>query len=244
MTHIHIDNFNWEYDRDKVLSLEDSGIPVEKDLNPLNLKRFPVKVMTDEGEKSLIIFKYVHKTDVCMSEDLKELFNVLVTGYQNVRLCGDSDTLLAVPGYEVELSDKEILADSAMLKQVRKLIAFQWLVSYRNITFKNIIFRKTDDVLVKDIIYPSLIEEPHFVANHRSDNDAQKLPPKTVEKWFNDDEEFFYKFIREELLKSSLPDRDDESLRSQVRDIVQKWNSKNLCVANSIYLRMRYVFKY
>jgi hypothetical protein len=268
MTHIHINNFEWDISSGlptEIVNLDNCNYKIRGVNSLLKYKDIDVDVVLEDGTKTVLtvlVFQYTPEQikDVLMLEELKVKFGLLHNGYQEVIF--EKKRRLAISGYvynreklfeyvqlylidsnSIKLPSHPVIEspsdakDKAILTEIRKILAFQWLFSCTRVEDASILIRnycprhRLPIVLENasyDMYFPSSVGKPCFTVRVEDDYD-KGISKRILDKWFTGSQEFFYEFIKNELIK----DKDVNGMRFDISDTITKYNKNNISIVNT-----------
>lgn len=197
---------------------EDDHILTLLTLSPKGITKFiHVKILKYKNEVPFII------------DECKPLFGLQKTGKHKAKL---KDARVTLVKFQGDVSLKKYLKDTNFkpetmglyfLKEMRKLLAFRWLMCLNN-NFENTIEVRTGT----GINYPISCRENTF--NYDALSNATRIPKTLIKNWFNDDE-----FLADQVVTDLVKDKDVSMLRFEIKKIIMKFDKDLVSWCNSIF---------
>ena len=171
----------------------------------------------------ILIFNYKDINFHLILDEIKKNLNLFPVGYKKVLIQGepflityDLDSSILKNSCSVEFSNP-------FIKEVRKALAFQWLVNMTTVKSTGILVRKLWEFQEAD--YPVSYNEKYSMRSKITD-----VPTSVIKNWFGGNFHLFYV-----ILDNILRDINPNELRTRIEDIIKKIDSSYICLVNIIY---------
>lgn len=174
------------------------------------------------------ILKYKNEIPFIIDE-CKPLFGLQKTGKHKATL---KETKVTLVKFQGDISLKKYITDTNLkaekmglyfLTEMRKLLAFRWLMCLNN-NWENTIEVRTG----AGINYPISCRENTF--NYDAMSLATRIPKTLIKTWYNDDE-----FLADQTIGDLVKGKDVSMLRFEIQKIIMKFDKDLVSWSNSIF---------
>lgn len=191
------------------------------------------EINIDNTNFPILIFKYKDLNYHLILDSIKKLFGVFPVDYRQVSI-KDNNYLISYDASSTTLKNMSYMvtantSDGPYIREIRNAFAFQWLIGLPMLDKSCILHRKMLEN--NDIYLPVSYNEKYSVNIKPTD-----IPNSILKEWFDGKLELLYI-----ILDDLIGNRNPETLRVQIRDIITKIDESYISIVNTIYEKILFI---